>query len=201
MDKTAFYKLSYGLYLLTARAGDKENGCIINTAVQCASDPARISICAINKNLTCDMIKETGRFNVSVLTEDTPFELFRHFGMQSGRDVEKFGAGNPTPCLENGLRYLPFAAAAFACRVVSSKDLGSHTLFVAEVEDARALGGAAPATYAYYQSHIKPAPAPARAKGWRCKVCGYVYEGAELPTDFECPLCHHGPEDFERIGG
>ncbi len=201
MDKTAFYQLSYGLYLLTAKAGDKENGCIINTAIQCASDPLRLSICVINKNLTCDMIRETGRFNVSALTERTPFEFFRHYGMRSGRDVDKFAGDDATPCLSNGLRYVPFAAAAFACRVVSSEDLGSHTLFIAEVEDALRLRDDPPMTYAYYQANVKPKPTPAEQKktGWRCKVCGYVYEGEELPPDFECPLCHHGPEDFERI--
>ncbi len=201
MDKTAFYKLSYGLYLLTARAGEKENGCIINTAIQCASEPKLLSICVINKNYTCDMIKETGRFNVSVLTENTPFELFQHYGMQSGRDVDKFAGDNATPRLENGIRYLPFGAAVFACKVISSQDLGSHTLFIAEIEDARTLTDTPPATYAYYQSSIKPQPKPEekKVKGWRCKVCGYIYEGEELPEDFECPICHHGPEDFERI--
>ncbi len=201
MDKTAFYKLSYGLYLLTAKAGDKENGCIINTAIQCASEPKLLSVCVINKNYTCDMIRETGRFNVSVLTVNTPFELFQHYGMQSGRDVDKFAGDKATPCLENGIRYLPFGAAVFACRVVSSQDLGSHTLFVAEIEDAKTLTDTEPATYAYYQSNIKPQPKPEekKVKGWRCKVCGYIYEGEELPPDFECPICHHGPEDFEKI--
>ena len=199
MDKTAFYKLSYGLYLLTAKAWEKENGCIINTAIQCASEPKQISICVINKNLTCELIKETGRFNVSVLTEDTPFSLFQHFGMQTGRETEKF-AGSDMPCLSNGLRYLPTAAAVFACRVISSSDLGSHTLFVAEVEDAVTLSDGAPMTYAYYQASVQSAGAKKQVVGWRCKVCGYVYEGETLPPDFECPLCHHGPEDFERIG-
>jgi flavin reductase (DIM6/NTAB) family NADH-FMN oxidoreductase RutF len=201
MDKTAFYKLSYGLYLLTAREGDKENGCIINTAIQCASEPKLLSICVINKNYTCDMIRESGRFNVSVLTENTPFELFKHYGMQSGRDVDKFAGDDATPRLDNGIRYLPFGAAVFACKVVSATDLGSHTLFVAEIEDAKTLTDTPPATYAYYQSSIKPQPKPeeSRVKGWRCKVCGYIYEGEELPPDFECPICHHGPEDFEKI--
>ena len=111
MDKTAFYKLSYGLYLLTAKEGEKENGCIINTAIQCASEPKLISICVINKNLTCDMIKRTGRFNVSVLTEDTPFAFFQRFGMQSGRDTDKFAGDEEMPCMFNDIRYLPSAAA------------------------------------------------------------------------------------------
>ena len=199
MDKTAFYKLSYGLYLLAAKAGEKENGCIINTAIQCASEPKLISISVINKNLTCDMIKETGVFNVSVLTEAAPFAFFQHFGMQSGRDTDKFTGEYDLPTMENGIRYLPTAAAVFACRVISSSDLGSHTLFVAEVEEAISLSKGEPMTYAYYQAKVKSAPAKKAAGGWRCKVCGYVYEGEELPANFECPLCHHGPEDFEKI--
>ena len=203
MDKTAFYQISYGLFLLTVKAGEKENGCIVNTVIQCASEPLRLSVCVINKNLTCDMLKETGRFNVSVLPETTPFGLFRHYGMQSGRDVDKFAGDDATPRLPlNGLRYLPFAPAVFACRVVSSEDLGSHTLFIAEVEDAIRQNDLAPATYAYYQSSIKPAPAAKpKTTVWRCKVCGYEYVGEELPPDFECPLCHHGPDDFEKIEG
>ncbi len=191
MDKTAFYQLSYGLYLLTAKAGDRENGCIVNTVIQCASEPLRLSVCVINKNLTCDMVKETGRFNVSVLPEITPFELFRHYGMQSGRAADKFAGDSATPLLAcNGLRYLPFSPAVFACRVVSSSDLGSHTLFIAEVEDALRLNELPPATYAYYQSSIKPKPEPVKPKTtvWRCKVCGYMYEGETLPPDFECLL-------------
>ena len=203
MDKTAFYQLSYGLYLLTARSGEKEHGCLVNTVIQCASEPLRLSVCVISKNLTCDMIRETGRFAVSVLPEITPFGLFRHYGMQSGRDVDKFAGDDATPRLANGLRYLPFAPAVFACRVVSEQSLGSHTLFIAEVEDAFRQNDLPPATYAYYQSSIKPAPPKPQPKTtvWRCKVCGYEYVGETLPPDFECPLCHHGPEDFEKIEG
>ncbi|MBP5166804.1 MAG: flavin reductase [Oscillospiraceae bacterium] len=202
MDKTAFYKLSYGLYLLSAKEADKENGCIINTAVQCAAEPKQISVCVINKNLTCGMILRTGRFNVSVLTEAEPAETFRRFGMRSGRDTDKFAGFDGADCLDNGIRYLKSAAAVFACRVTSSQDLGSHTLFIAEVEQALSLTDGAPMTYAYYQANVKSAPDREKkpASGWRCKVCGYVYEGDELPEGFECPLCHHGAEDFERIG-
>ena len=171
MDKTAFYQISYGLFLLTVRDGEKENGCIVNTVIQCASEPLRLSVCVISKNLTCDMIRETGRFAVSVLPETTPFGLFRHYGMQSGRDVDKFAGDDATPRLSNGLRYLPFAPAVFACRVVSSEDLGSHTLFVAEVEDAIRLNDLPPATYAYYQSSIKPAPPKPQWKASARKIC------------------------------
>ena len=200
MDRKAFYKLSYGLFLLTARAFGKDNGCIINTAVQAASDPKQISICVINQNFTCDLIKQTGIFNLSVLTESTPFDVFQTFGMQSGRDLDKFaGAGEERTA--NTLRYLPQANAVFSCVVSSSFDLGSHTLFVADVVDAKVLSDEPSATYDYYQSNIKPKPqAKTAAKtAWQCKVCGYIYEGEELPADFVCPLCHHGPEDFEKI--
>ena len=201
MDKTAWYQISYGLYLLTVRDGEKENGCIVNTVIQCASEPLRLSVCVINKNLSCELLRNSGRFNVSVLPETTPFGLFRHYGMQSGRDVNKFAGDDATPRLSNGLRYLPFAPAVFACRVVSAEDLGSHTLFIAQVEDAIRQNDLPPATYAYYQSHIKPAPAKPKTAVWRCSVCGYEYTGETLPPDFECPLCRHGPEVFEKVGG
>ena len=130
MDNKAFYKLSYGLFLLTARQDGRDNGCIINTAIQAANDPKRLSICVINKNLTREMIDATGVFNVSVLTEDVPFEVYQRFGMQSGRDVDKFaGCAHADARTENGLRYAPEAAnAVFSCKVTESRDLGSHTL-------------------------------------------------------------------------
>ncbi len=197
MDSKAFYKLSYGLFLLTARDKERDNGCIINTAIQAASDPKLMSICVINTNLTREMISATGKFNVSVLPETTPFEAFKLFGMNSGRDVDKF-ADCTELRTENGLRYAKIANAVFSCKVVDSKDLGSHTLFIGEIEDAKVLSAEPSVTYAYYQSNIKPKPAPVEKSGWRCKVCGYVYEGAELPADFICPLCKHGAEDFEK---
>ena len=202
MDNKAFYKLSYGLFLLTARQDGRDNGCIINTAIQAANDPKRLSICVINKNLTREMIDATGVFNVSVLTEDVPFEVYKRFGMQSGRDADKFaGCAHAGARTENGLRYAPEAAnAVFSCKVTESRDLGSHTLYIGEVTEAMVLSNAPSATYAYYQSHVKPRPAAAPSKsGWRCKVCGYIYEGETLPADFVCPLCKHGAEDFERI--
>ena len=202
IQQEAFYKLSYGLFLLTAVSDGRDNGCIINTAIQCANDPTRLSICVINKNLTCDMIKASGRFNISVLPEDTPFAVFRNFGMQSGRTADKFVDSDDCR-LGNGIRYYPEAVSVFACKVVSSTDLGSHTQFIGEVQEARVLKkDAPPMTYAFYQAVVKPKPAPTEPKtGWRCKICGFVYEGEELPPDFECPLCHHGPEDFEKISG
>ena len=200
MNKKALYNITYGLYLLSAREGGRDNGCIINTAVQVANDPTRVAISVIQKNLTHDMIKASGKFNLSAISSDAPFEVFKHFGMQSGRNVDKFAGMKDIARSENGLYYLTHYANAFlSCRVLESVDLGSHTLFIAEVTDGEVLSSEASCTYGYYQSDIKPKPAPAEKKGWVCAICGYVHEGEELPEDFVCPLCHHGREDMKPL--
>ena len=200
MNKKALYNITYGLYLLTARADGKDNGCIINTAAQVANDPTRVAISVIQKNYTHDLIKAAGTFNLSAISSDAPFEVFKHFGMQSGRSVDKFAGMKDIARSENGLYYLTHYANAFlSCRVVESIDLGSHTLFIAEVTDGEVLGSEPACTYSYYQSDIKPKPAPAAKKGWVCTVCGYVHEGENLPDDFVCPLCHHGKEDMKPL--
>ena len=188
--------------MLTAK-DEKDNGCIVNTCVQVGANPTRIAISCQMGNLTREIIEKTGAFNVSVLTLDVPFETIRHFGMQSGRDVDKF-AGIDYALDKNGVPYLPGQSCAYlSCRVLSSQDLGSHTLFIAEVEDGDVLSSGEPLTYAYYQNVLKPKPAPKvvekKIVGWRCKICNYVYEGAELPADYMCPLCGHPAEDFEPI--
>ena len=202
MDKKALYNITYGLYLLSVRAQGKDNGCIINTAVQVANDPVRVAISVIQKNLTHDMLMESGTFNLSAISTDAPFEVFKRFGMQSGRDADKFVGMKDVARSENGLYYLTRYANTFlSCRVISSMDLGSHTLFIAEVTNGEVLSGEAACTYSYYQSDIKPKPAPAEKKGWVCSVCGYVHEDEELPDDFICPLCKHGKEDMKPLSG
>ena len=206
MNKKAMYKLSYGLFLLTTRKDGKDYGCIINTCLQVSNEPNRISISVINKNHTCDILKESKEFNVSVLSVDAPFSLYQHFGMQSGRDVDKFADFTDTARTENGLLRLTSGANAFLSgRVTEMQDLGSHTLMIADVTDMDVLGDAPSATYAYYQSDVKPkpaaAPAPSGKKQWVCTVCGYIYEGDEVPDDFVCPLCKHGKEDFVLLSG
>ena len=201
MDPAAFFKLSYGLFVLTAREGEKDNGCIINTAQLLTDTPKRITIAVNKQNLTHDMILRTGVFNVSVLTEKVPFKVFQHFGFQSGRDTDKF-AGWEGPRSANGLCYLPeYTNALLSGRVISTADYGTHTLFVAEVTEARILSEEPSVTYSYYFQHIKPKPQPQaeKKKGFVCKICGYVYEGDTLPEDFVCPLCKHGAADFEPL--
>ena len=201
VDNSAFFKISYGLFVLTAREGEKDNGCIINTAAQLTDTPKRIQIAVNKQNYTHDMIVRTGVFNVSVLTEDAQMKVFENFGFRSGRDADKF-AGLPEARTANGVRYVEEAVnAVISGKVVQSYDWGTHTLFVAEVTEAKVLSSDPSVTYQYYFDHIKPKPAPAAEKktGWVCKICGYVHEDENLPADFICPLCKHGAEDFEKL--
>ena len=201
MDPKALFHITYGLYWLSVRSYGQDNACIINTAVQVASDPLTISISVNKANKTHDMIMESGRFNVSALTVDTPFDLFKRFGMQSGRDVNKFVGFEDVTRADNGVYVLSrYASAYLSCRLLRTVDLGSHTLFIAALEDAQVLSDRPSCTYGYYQSDIKPKPQPAKKKGWVCTVCGHVYEGEELPDDYICPLCKHGKEDFRPVG-
>ena len=198
MDNKALYKLTYGLFLLTANQDDKDNGCIINTAIQVANNPTRVSIAVQKNNFTHDMILATGIFNVSSISTAANFDLFKRFGMQSGRDVDKFDGFTDVNRSENGLYYLTKASNMFlSAKVTEHFDLGSHTMFIGELTDAQVLSADDSCTYGFYQSDIKPKPAAKTDKrSWTCSVCGYVYEGDEVPDDFECPLCHHGKADF-----
>ena len=182
MEPKVYHKFVYGLFLLTAQQDGRDNGCIINTAVQVADDPPRISVSVIKENLTCQMIAATGQFNLSSLTEATPFSTFQHFGMQSGRNVDKFNGFSGVKRSANGLTYLTDSNMYLSCRVVQSIDLGSHVLFIAEPTQGEVLSDAPSCSYGYYHANIKPKPRPATAKkSWVCTICGYVYEGAEVP--------------------
>lgn len=205
MDRKAMYKLSYGLFVLTTREGDKDNGCIINTAIQAASTPNQVSICVNKANYTHDMIVRTGEFTVSTISQEASFDLFKHFGFQTGREVDKFADFADCKRGSNGLYYVTKGTNAFiSVKVDQTVDLGSHTMFVGEVTDMEVLADVSSATYEYYMNNIKPKPeaAPAAASGktvWRCTICGYEYEGEELPEDFICPLCKHPASDFEKV--
>ena len=203
MNKKAMHNLSYGLFVVTTRIGEKDNGCIINTAAQVTSSPNRISITVNKDNLTHDMIRCSGAFNLSVLSEKAGFEIFRHFGFQSGRTADKFEGYTACKRSANGLCYITGGTNAFfSARVEQTIDLGTHTMFIASVEDMEVLSADPSATYAYYQASIKPKPEQKGSQEktvWRCTVCGYVYEGEELPSDFVCPLCRHPASDFEKV--
>lgn len=199
IEKTAAFKLSYGLFVLTARDGEKDNGCIINTVQQVTDTPFKISVTVNKNNYTHDMIKKTGVFNVSVLTQSVPFSVFQHYGFKSGRDTDKI-TGDSMPRSENGVVYLSsFSNALISGRVVDEVDCGTHTLFIAEVTEAQTLSDEKSVTYQYYFDNIKPKPQPEKKKGYVCQICGYVYEGDELPEDFICPVCKHGADAFKPL--
>lgn len=197
MDNAAMFKLSYGLFVVTAREGEKDNGCVTNTVMQVTVSPNRITLAVNKQNYTHDMIKRTGKFNVSVLSEQARFDTFKHWGFQSGKEVDK-AVGITFSRADNGVIYITEGVNAVLCaQVFSEVDLGTHTLFVADVTDAFCLEETPSATYAYYHKNIKPAPAVAKKKGWICSICGYIYEGETLPADFTCPLCKHPASDFK----
>ena len=205
MNKKAMYKLSYGLFVLSTSLDGRDYGCIINTAAQVTSEPNRISIAVNKANYTHDMILRSERFNISILSEGASFAIFQRFGFQSGRTVDKFAGYDACVRSENGILYVTEGTNGFISATVEQAiDLGSHTLFIASVDDMDVLSNVPSATYAYYQSSIKPRPEKPANGGktvWRCTVCGYVYEGEELPADFVCPLCKHPASDFEKVTG
>ena len=200
MDRKAMYKLTYGLFILTAKEGEKDNGCIVNTVTQVTTEPNRITVAVNKKNYTHDMIQRTGAFNVSVLTENSQFDTYKHWGFQSGAQVDKLEAISSKRA-ENGIVYIEDECNAYiSAKVVSATDLGTHTLFLADVTDACALSDDESVTYSYYQKKIKTAPkADGAKKGFVCTVCGYVYEGDALPEDFVCLWCKHPASDFKRL--
>ena len=202
IEKEAMYKLTYGLFVLTTTDGNKQNGCIVNTVSMITDNPKRITVFVNKANYSEELLRKTGVFNVSILTEKTPFDTFKQFGFASGRDTDKF-ADKAYPKTENGLYYVPDTAnAVLSGKVIDAYDYGTHTLFVAEVTEARTLSQDKSVSYEYYQTNIKPRPQAEASKTekWVCKICGYVHEGP-LPEDFTCPWCKHPAEDFEKVSG
>lgn len=200
---SAMFKFSYGLFVLTAGEGGKDNGCIINTAIQVTQDPKQVSICVNKANYTCGMIERTGEFNLSFLSQDADFEVFKRFGFSSGKDTDKFaGFEEYVDRAANGVLYVnQVVNAMISVKVNRSIDLGTHMMFIGDVTAEKVLSDVPSVTYQYYFDHIKPAPeTKPKQKGFVCKICGYVYEGDILPPDFICPICKHGAEDFEPIG-
>lgn len=200
INPSALFKIGYGLYVVTARDGEKDNGQIVNTVTQVSDKPNRIAVNINKVNYTCEMINKTGRLNVCVLSEEAPFKVFEHFGFQSGRDVDKFADFKYVERASNGVLFLDkYANAYISGKVVDKVDLGTHTMFICEVTECVVLSDRETMTYTYYQKEVKPKP-DADKKGFVCTVCGYIYEGDKLPDDFICPLCKHGADDFEPLG-
>jgi flavorubredoxin/flavin reductase (DIM6/NTAB) family NADH-FMN oxidoreductase RutF len=198
-DMTALFKIGYGLYVVTCNDGKKDNGLIVNTVSQVTDTPNRIAVTINKANYSHHVIKQAGKMNVNCLTVDAPFKVFEAFGFRSGRNVDKFADCTPMRS-DNGLVFLPRYINAFmSLKVEQYVDLDTHGMFICSVTEARVLSDVETMTYAYYHANVKPKPQTEGKKGYVCKICGYVYEGEELPEDFICPLCKHGAQDFEPI--
>ncbi|MBO7517100.1 MAG: flavin reductase, partial [Spirochaetia bacterium] len=196
-DMTALFRLGYGLYVVTCNDGKKDNGLIVNTVSQVSDN--KIAVCINKKNYSCHVIEQSKELNVNCLSVDAPFDIFKRFGFQSGRTVDKF-QGIETAKSDNGLPFLTqYINAVLSLKVENQVDLESHIMFICSVTEARVTSDRATMTYTYYQENVKPKPQTEGKKGWVCKVCGYIYEGEVLPDDFICPLCKHGAADFEKI--
>ncbi len=196
---SALFKIGYGLYVVTCREGEKDNGLIVNTVSQLTDNPVQVAVTVNKSNYSHGMIQRTGKLNVNCLSTETPFKVFEAFGFRSGRDVDKFADREPSRS-ENGLVVLPrYSNAYLSLEVEQYVDLGSHGMFICSVTEEKVISDVETMTYSYYHQNVKPKPEQKGAKGYVCTICGYVYEGAELPKDFVCPLCKHGAEFFEEI--
>lgn len=200
IENSTMFNISYGLFLLSVKDNDFDNGCIINTVMQITDNSKKIAIAISKDNYSHDMLIKSGVFNLSILSEDADFDFFRRFGFASGRDTNKFQDFNAVKRSENGLYYATDCTNSFiSAKVITAIDCGSHSLIIAEVTEAANLSDKPSMTYKYYFDFVKPKPQPQKKKGYICKICNYVYEGENLPEDFICPICKHGVADFEPI--
>ncbi len=198
-DLTALFNIGYGLYVVTCNDGRKDNGLIVNTVSQVTSSPNRVAVCINKQNYSHHVIQQTGVMNINCLSTDAPFSVFESYGFRSGRTEDKF-EGQEVLRSDNGLVFLPHYINSFmSLKVEQYLDLDTHGMFICSVTEARVLSNVDTMTYTYYQKYVKPKPQTEGKKGFVCKVCGYIYEGDELPDDFVCPLCKHGAADFEPI--
>ena len=199
-DLSALFNIGYGLYVVTSSDGNKDNGLIVNTVTQVTNTPNRVAVTINKENYSHHVIRQTGKMNVNCLDVSAPFELIKNFGFQSGRTADKF-QGFEELRSDNGLRFLPRHINSFmSLQVESYVDLGTHGMFICAVTEARVMGNTETMSYNYYYNNVKPKPQAEGKKGYACKICGWIYEGENLPEDIVCPLCKHGAADFEPIG-
>ena len=208
MDSKVLFNVQYGLFVLSSKSDTKDNACIINTVTQVTAAPVskdRISICVNKSNYTHNLISASKKFTVSIISEAANFDLFKHFGFQSGKTVDKFADFDKVKRTANGTLAITEGTNSYiSANVIQQVELDTHSIFIAEVVDMEKFNDVPSTTYNFYQSHIKPKPQPVgkTAEGktvWRCRICGYEYVGDELPADFICPLCKHPSTDFEKV--
>lgn len=199
VDSKALFNIGYGLYVVTSHDGIKDNGLILNSVMQVTSSPERVAVAINKQNYSHDVILETREMNVCCLTESAPFSVFEQFGFKSGRDTDKFELECP-PRAENGLAILAdYINSYISLRVEDTTDLGTHTLFICSVTEARTVSDENTMTYTYYQQNVKPKTKPKASGGYVCTVCGYIYEGDDIPDDYQCPVCYHERDVFEPL--
>ena len=198
--KNPMFNIPYGLYVVTTNSEGKDNGCISNTVIQVTAEPNRISVALNKANLTTEMIAKSMKLTVSIISESASFDLFKHFGFQSGRDTNKFADFTDCKRLANGTLAITTGTNAYiSATVCQTVDVGTHIIFIADITEMEVISDDKTATYDYYQQNIKPKPQKPKKTVWRCRICGYEYEGEELPADFICPICKHPASDFEKI--
>ena len=198
-DLTALFNIGYGLYVVTSNDGKKDNGLIVNTVTQVTNNPNKIAVTINKENYSHHIINQTGIMNINCLSVDAPFSIFEKFGFVSGRNTDKFKDFNVLRS-DNGLVFLPKYINSFmSLKVEQYVDLGTHGMFICTITESRVITNVETMTYSYYHEHVKPKPETKGKKGYVCKICGWVYEGEELPEDIICPLCKHGYNDFEEI--
>ena len=222
IDKQAFHSLSYGMYVIGTRFDGKDSGCVANTFAQVTSSPLQVSVALNKENATTAAVRQAGRFTASCLSEQADMQLIGTFGFHTSTELDKF-AQHASARDEAGMPYVAEQCCAwFSAKVVSELDLGTHVLFVGEVQECAKIADAgSPMTYAFYHqvkggktppkasSYLgdeQPAAAPAESNGteqpkiaWRCTICGHMEYVDELPDDFVCPVCGVGKEFFERV--
>lgn len=210
MDKEALTKLTHGLYIVGAKDVDKGGFCglVVDAVMQVATQPVVIALSLMNAGYTKTQLEKSGRFSLSVLPSDINPFIIANFGFQSGRNVDKWQAVDYS--VKSDLPYLENSLAVLEAKVMESRVFDSHTLFIAEIDDAWEKGLGEPLTYAAYQTNLKKEAlalfqkkigVKKMEKKWVCVVCGYVYDGdvpfEELPDDWTCPLCGVGKDQFE----
>ena len=227
MNTKALHTLSYGLYVIGSRKGDRLNGQIANTVIQVSSQPLTISVCINKGNLTHEFIRDSGAFSVSVLSQDTPLSFIGRFGFKSGRDIDKFDGVNYRIGETESPIALDHVLAYMEAKVVQDVDVGTHTDFIGELVAAEILKEGEPMTYAYYHQ-VKRGTTPKTAPSYveerkeevvqmakyECDVCGYVYDPEigdpesgippgtpfeGLPDDWVCPVCGASKDEFEKV--
>lgn len=200
IDMNTLYQIGYGLFVVTTRNGKRDNGFISNAFMQVALTPPWLCLSVSKQNFSCETIRKTGEFCASILTESVPFDVFRRFGFQSGKTLNKFANFPDVKRAENGLLYLTQNCNGFISgKVREERNCGSHLVFLADTTEAMTLSADPSLTYDYYFKHTKPKPPKTKTKGYRCKICGFIYEGEPLPDDYICPICKHPASDFEKI--